>query len=484
MMLLLAALYVGNGACQPCHAEVVRSYETTPMALSSGRGTGGVPAGSFRHASSGTDYSIDTTGKVQVSRGTRRSERTLDFFIGSGAAGRSFLYEEDGFLFQAPVTWYARDSRWDVSPGYESDTVSRWSRAVAPDCLNCHSSQVRASPEFENRYANPPFAQIGIGCERCHGPGSEHIVGKGRMVNPAKLDPARRDAVCAQCHMSGEARIAKVGKQLSDYRPGALLSNYVSYFVFGKAAAVKATSYVERLGASRCKMMSGDRMWCGTCHDPHSMPAPQARIGWYREKCLSCHEQSDCKRGAGDCAGCHMPKTKVADGGHGVLTDHAIPAVVGISQAAANLVKLEGFSVSDRGDRELGLAYAEVFARTNNAMQSAEAIRLLSKVAEDAEVDERLADLYLARGDFALALPRYRSALRKRPGSIPALVNLGKLYGVAGKLEEAKALWREALKRNPCQSEASQNLKLAIESQGGSAEMDPALSRRAHCVVE
>jgi Tetratricopeptide repeat/Cytochrome c554 and c-prime len=484
MMLLLAALYVGNSACKPCHAEIVRSYEATPMARSSGKVNEGVPPGSFRHAPSNTEYDIGSSGKVQVSRGARRSERDLEYFIGSGAAGRSFLYSDGGFLFQAPITWYARDGRWDVSPGYESDTVSRWSRAVTPDCLNCHSSQIRASPDFENRYANPPFAQPGIGCERCHGAGSEHIVGRSRMVNPAKLDPARRDSVCAQCHMSGEARIAKLGKQMNEYRPGALLSDYVSYFVFGRASAVKAASYVERLGASRCKTMSGDRLWCGTCHDPHRVPAAATRAAWYREKCLACHEQSDCRQGAGDCAGCHMPRTKVVDGGHGVLTDHAIPAVAAISDAVANGWKLEGFSAADAGGRELGLAYVEVSARTGDAKQSAEGIRLLSGVAGDAEVNVRLADLYLARGDFARALPLYQSALRKRPSSIPALVNLGKLYGMAGKLEEAKTLWREALKRNPCQLEASENLRLAIESGGGHAESEPALARRAFCVVE
>ncbi len=191
MMLLFAvqALYVGNSVCAPCHAGIFSSYRTTPMARSSGVVSGTVPEGSFRHASSETEYQTDRSGAVRVSTRSRTTERKLDYFIGSGATGQSFLYSENGFLFQAPITWYSQQARWDVSPGYESDTVSRWSRAIDPDCLNCHSSQVRSAEGFQNLYAKPPFAQAGIGCERCHGPGSEHVKGKGRMINPARLDP-------------------------------------------------------------------------------------------------------------------------------------------------------------------------------------------------------------------------------------------------------------------------------------------------------
>src|SRR5947209_5614985 len=222
MMLLLAvqSLYVGNNACASCHTEIFRQYSATPMARSSGPVSGDVPAGSFRQASSGAEYRIGKSGDVQVVKGAHQNQRQLEYFIGSGAAGRSYLYSKEGFLFQAPVTWYARQSRWDASPGYEKDEVSRWNRPVEPDCLNCHASQVRSAGDALNRYAAPPFAQSGIGCERCHGPGSEHIKGRAKMVDPSRLPARERDSVCAQCHMSGEARITRAGKQLSDYRPG------------------------------------------------------------------------------------------------------------------------------------------------------------------------------------------------------------------------------------------------------------------------
>ena len=64
----------------------------------------------------------------------------------------------------------------------------------------------------------------------------------------------------------------------------------MSYFVPAGAtgAAVKATGYVEKLQTSRCKAVSGDRLWCGTCHNPHTVPEPRETAAYFRGKCLGC----------------------------------------------------------------------------------------------------------------------------------------------------------------------------------------------------
>ena len=44
-----------------------------------------------------------------------------------------------------------------------------------------------------------------VGCERCHGPGSEHVKLKTRetIVNPARLDYVHANDTCIQCHSQG-----------------------------------------------------------------------------------------------------------------------------------------------------------------------------------------------------------------------------------------------------------------------------------------
>src|SRR5207302_11363811 len=92
------------------------------------------------------------------------------------------------------------------------------------------------------------------------------------------------------------------------------------------------TSHVENLAQSACQRGSGDRLWCGSCHDPHVVPEVSQRASWFRTKCLMCHAKRGCTesisartRAANDCTVCHMPKAAVADAQHVVYTDHSIP---------------------------------------------------------------------------------------------------------------------------------------------------------------
>ena len=479
LLLAIPALYVGNHACLRCHSEIAKAYATTPMAISSGRVTS-TSQGSFRHAASGISYEVDASGVVSMSHNAARREQQLHFYIGSGAAGRSFLYSRGGFLFEAPVTWYTRTQSWDMSPGYEPDRNSRWNRAVEPSCLYCHASQTQWRESTQNGYQDPPFLQDGISCERCHGPGALHVQGKAAMVNPAKLEPSRRDSVCAQCHLSGEARVTRSGRNLAEYRPGDLLSDYVAYFVPENRGALQVNSHVEKLAQSMCKRSAGDQLWCDSCHDPHRVPTAADRAAFFRSKCLTCHEAAQCERGF-DCASCHMPKTSALDAGHGVFTDHSIPRVPAKSPIPAITTswQLRPFSQADARDRELGLAYAEVVVRTGDPRQRAEAIRLLTAASQDAEVQSRLGSLVEQR-----ALSLYQSALRQDPDQIVALVNLGRLLGTHGLLDEAIALWRNALKRNPCLPEAGTNLQIALRAKNDLRGADAVRRDQAFCIFE
>ena len=64
--------------------------------------------------------------------------------IGSGRQAFSYLIEHDGFLFESPITWYAKDRRWGLSPGYER-RVSRFERPILSECLVLPCQQGRAS---------------------------------------------------------------------------------------------------------------------------------------------------------------------------------------------------------------------------------------------------------------------------------------------------------------------------------------------------
>jgi len=178
-----------------------------------------------------------------------------------------------------------------------------------------------------------------------------------------------------------------------------------------------------------------------------------------------------------------MPKGRVSDGGHGVLTDHSIPRRAA-APGPANSWRLRPFPGFAGRDRELGLAYAEVSLRTGDARQASEGMRLLEKAASDAEVLLRLAFLRQRLGDDGRSAELYREVLKRDRDSIAAMVNLGSIYGKAGRLDEAIALWREALKRNPCLSEAGKNLATAYAAAGRRAAAVSVREAQSFCIVE
>ncbi len=441
--------------------------------------------GSFRHKVSSIRYRLYKTGGKAFFNYERleppaiQGSQQIDYFVGSGRRGRSYLFSIDGFLYQSPASYYSQTQLWDISPGYESYQEMPFSRAVEPSCLYCHASQVQHVEGTQNKYDSPPFAHGGVTCERCHGPGGRHVEGLAPMINPVRLSPERRDSVCAQCHLTGEARISQPGKNLGMFRPGDLLSDYVLSFVYeGKSlAAYKPISHVEAIGQSQCKLRSGDSMSCMSCHDPHSVPSPEERTSYFRQKCLTCHLegnpspelQTHFQRNI-DCSGCHMPQTQALSTGHTTLTDHRIlrrPSSKPQNNRAAGLLQ---FGASQSDERGLGLAYGELSLRNPEPLYVSEAMRLLKRVLprypEDPKVLTSLAYLYQTRGETDEAAALYQKALEADPHQIVAAVNLGAIYGARGQLQQALALWQRALASNPGLSEAGINAARVFWARG------------------
>ena len=266
-----ASAETGNKACASCHLEIYKIYQQTAMARSSGPVTRIENEGTFETGALGIRYLVYSEGGeafFDFDQQDVHGRHRLDYFIGAGTFGRSYAFNFDGYLFQAPVAWYSARGAWDLSPGYERQRGLFLTRPVEPACLQCHASRLNNTVGTENGFGSPAFLEGGVSCERCHGSGDEHVRGKGKMVNPTKLSPDRRDSVCGQCHLSGEARVSRAGKENS-FRPGERLSDYDVTLVWADARGETkvTTSHFEALQRSACKRASGDKLWCGTCRE-------------------------------------------------------------------------------------------------------------------------------------------------------------------------------------------------------------------------
>jgi predicted CXXCH cytochrome family protein len=227
---------------------------------------------------------------------------------------------------------------------------------------------------------------------------------------------------------------------------------------------MNVTSHFETLDGSACKKAAGERLWCGSCHDPHRTPAETEKAAFYRARCLQCHQAAECSRGP-DCAGCHMPKTPVRDVQHAAYTDHAIrkPGHPARARAAAPR-KLVPFGGAGAGDREFGLAYASIAGFERQARDHLE-----RAPQDDAEVLTRLAYLYESAGSRSKAAPLYAKALQLDPSQVAAGVNLGNYYIKSGQPEKAIRMWQSALEKSPGLETVRLALAVALFRSGDSA---------------
>lgn len=478
LVLTGAAAFALEGAerCLPCHAELVRSFAKTPMANSLGRAPA-LMEGSFFRGRSKTRFRIinDERGmRHRMERSGRAVEYPVEYAIGSGHEGRSFLVFRNGFLFQSPVAYYARKKVWDLSPGYHEDPAPDFTRPVSAECLFCHTTSVRAVGAGQNRYESPPFDELGIRCERCHGDSSRHSAdpSTGPILNPAKLPGRARDSVCEQCHLGGEARIVHPGKRLWDFRPGQDLEEVLTVFVRDAAQPeFRVVSHSEQLARSRCAQQSGGALWCGTCHDPHRVPSDAK--AYYRNRCHQCHQQLSTAHPPQqeDCAGCHMPRRPASDSAHTAFTDHRIQrSPQPMTGTSAERLRAWRPAQGSLATRNLGLAYISAGERDQSAFQLNEGFRLLSGVqrefAGDNDVSNALALVLLRKKVPEAAARLFAQVARQAPDDGRRWWNLAVAQEASGNEEDAVANLERAIRLDPSIAEAYGLLARLYEKRG------------------
>lgn len=481
--------YLGDAACSGCHADIDKTYHQHPMGRSAdwiGAGPGVEafdPAARPAFAAGGFDLAAEktVTGMVHHIRAKDSSPPAeyapaVHVAIGSGTRGRSYLAVEGGSVWQTPLSWFGPSHQWDLSPGFRLGTLAR--RAVIPECLFCHVNQVEPVPGAENRYREPLLnGQAAIGCERCHGPGELHAAERAvaadvdgvdtSIVNPKHLPPVLQSAVCEQCHLQGERRVVRRGRDIWEFRPGLAFEQFLSVYVRHPdiAEANKSVGQFEQMEQSKCYTASGGRMVCATCHDPHASPAPAAKDAFYRSRCLSCHETKGCSAPAADraakadsCVGCHMPRAGSTNIVHASVTNHRVPRVPApppgtklLPFGTPPLVRFRSSPYSPPPaelERDLGIALA-VYSRhagegsdTQAGLKRLAADRLTASLRHWPGDADAWAGLAMTRGGTkATAADRLRAAAnaaRLEPHSDRALAGLVTAAGEAKRFDLAE----------------------------------------------
>lgn len=378
--------YAGSDSCRDCHADRHESWHRTfhrtmTQDLASERVLGEFDGrrlaafgGATRPVRDAQGYAFEYFDPVDDSPLVRLPVGRL---VGSHRY-QQYLTRDAGSetWYRLHWLWHVEEQRWvhmnaaflgSDAQGFDAQ-VTTWN----VNCVNCHNTgpeprasniaeirerarrgevfDVRAEMRFDTR-----VAELGIGCEACHGPGSVHVErmaapalrwtarlfeGADRsIVNPERLAPERVNDLCGACHAGRTlANVAALDRWMErgpGFRPGDELRRHVVPLHtdtpspsahapdlfrnrFWLDGSVRLTAYeYQGLNASECARAGLDCIDCHTMHggDPAGM-LPQANRG--DAPCLRCHQElrtriaehsgHRAESAGARCMACHMPR--------------------------------------------------------------------------------------------------------------------------------------------------------------------------------
>ena len=318
---LADAHYVGSATCQTCHAEIYARWKQTRMA--------NVVRDPREHPDAILPDLSVTDPQVTFSKAD------IALVYGSKWKQRYFAKRGDDY-FPLPAQWDVTHKQW--RPYFVPSTADWWASLYPPDnaqrptgplCDGCHS----VNYDIETK----SVAEWNVGCERCHGPGSAHVVRPVRatIVNPARLDYVQANDTCIQCHSQGRPPGNPIKGKYYDWPVGYHVGLDLADFWSLEDHKLGETSFTHFAdGTAHKNRMQGNDfvtslmyergVTCFSCHDPHGSDNDAMLRQPGSEVCLSCHGpntqngphaatlEAHTHHSAGSpgsqCTACHMPK--------------------------------------------------------------------------------------------------------------------------------------------------------------------------------
>lgn len=315
-----AATYVGSTVCKTCHARLYESWKKTRM------------ANVVRDPREHPDAILPDLSKPDPLLTFTKED--IAFVYGSKWKQRYFKKVGDDY-YPLPAQWDVTNQTW--RPYLVKDGTDWWTphypggnaqRPTGPLCDSCHSVNYNIDTKAVTEW--------NVGCEKCHGPGSEHVKRPSpeTIVNPARLDYVHANDVCIQCHSQGQPLKNPFNNRYYDWPVGFHVGlDLKDFWRFEehKLGETTFTHYPD--GSAHKNRMQGNDfaqslmytrgVTCFSCHNPHGSPNNADLLKPARAMCLECHGprspngphtatiegHTHHKTGSpgGECVACHMP---------------------------------------------------------------------------------------------------------------------------------------------------------------------------------
>jgi tetratricopeptide (TPR) repeat protein len=277
------APFVGAAACAACHSKTYHSQQSSRHARTFFRAVElsdlALPSPSFSDpVRPSVEHTIRRTEGGRLQQETQVDGQVLravvEYAFGSGDRGLTLVgRDKTGQARELRLSHYRSRANafWDVTTGqlaHRSEVEYCLGKPLSDDairaCFLCHVTDARAAQEA----SGPHASDHGIGCERCHGPGGNHLLSVREkfpdlaIANPTAASGPQVVKLCGECH-SPLGRNVEPEDPVSVRFPGTTLT------------------------WSRCYIESKGALDCVTCHDPHRNVETSA--AHYEARCLACH---------------------------------------------------------------------------------------------------------------------------------------------------------------------------------------------------
>jgi tetratricopeptide (TPR) repeat protein len=462
--------YVGPDKCVACHEERVAEVRETnhfhtcripdaarmPPGFDPGRGA-------FTSRNSDIRFEMSREGDkyIQTSHrsspgGDQTTVARIDLVYGAGTADDIYLsWRDDDRMYELPMAWLHPQQQW-AAEYFDPHGSGDFSRPLTLRCFECHNTWFEYVPGSVNKYHRDNFI-VGITCERCHGPGRDHVefhetnpdeTAAHAIVNPSELSRERQLEVCTQCHSNA---MKHLGPALR-YQPGKPLDEFYRTIHSPNPDHDHVANQIHYLRQSKCFNHS-EQMTCTTCHDPHQSESSD-RSG--SASCIKCHEPAHCLEQdrlpmgvRNDCVGCHMPARYKINVNFQTEDDIYLPVVRRYDHQIA---------IDPVARMDVLLQWYRTQSDTQSQQEAAGLESKLVKHWEDAAIE------FSREFRFFAAISAIREAIRVKPS--PELQD--KLRATANVQARLHAEWDEAIYRM-----SQKQIEMAIRSFDNILQVQP-----------
>lgn len=307
--------YVGSESCADCHTEAAKSWATSHhakawMEPSEDTVLGDFNDAGFEHDGMQVSFTKDEGDYIiTVTESDGAATKYPVHSVAGVAPLQQYLLEtEEGRQQSFDVTWDDVEKRWyHLYPDQNlpPEDGLHWTgpyKTWNARCAECHATDYQRNYQSDSRSYQSTQAEIGVGCEACHGPASQHLRWTNGTTERAELEVQGLDAYgfafsfdnadpeagiqqCASCHSRREAltngnpipgtpfhdtyRLARLRPGL--YHPDGQILDEV--YVYG--SFLQSKMYARGVG-------------CLDCHDPHTA---QVKVEG-NALCTQCHSEA------------------------------------------------------------------------------------------------------------------------------------------------------------------------------------------------